>query len=311
MLEVGTGFHPELTGRENIFLNGAILGMKKAEIDRKLDEIIDFAEIEQFIDTPVKRYSSGMYVRLAFAVAAHLEPEILIVDEVLAVGDAAFQKKCLGKMGDVASAGKTILFVSHNMGVIRDLVDRVVWIDKGRIVEDGASGNIVSQYLRAGLRSDFAVVELFDHPNRLKGMKKIIKRIGLKTIDGVFKKDFSQSDEIILEIEYGSDINLAGAGFILKTDDGIRVGGYNTYMASNPPHSIPNSGRICFALPGKQLTPQNYLITVSVGSHQGTLEDKIENCLSFTMHPSDIYKTGYLLTKEDGVASLFVKTEIL
>jgi lipopolysaccharide transport system ATP-binding protein len=126
LLEVGTGFHPELTGRENIYLNGAILGMKKAEIDRKFDEIVAFAEIEKFMDTPVKRYSSGMYVRLAFAVAAHLEPEILLVDEVLAVGDAAFQKKCLGKMGDVAREGRTVLFVSHNMGVIREIALRAL-----------------------------------------------------------------------------------------------------------------------------------------------------------------------------------------
>ena len=124
LLEVGTGFHPELTGRENIYLNGAILGMRRAEIDRKFDEIVAFAEVEQFLDTPVKRYSSGMYVRLAFAVAAHLEPEILIVDEVLAVGDAAFQRKCLGKMGDVANAGRTVLFVSHNMEAIQRLCSR-------------------------------------------------------------------------------------------------------------------------------------------------------------------------------------------
>ncbi|MGC8960577.1 MAG: ABC transporter ATP-binding protein, partial [Chloroflexia bacterium] len=132
LLEVGTGFHPELTGRENIYLNGAILGMKKAEIDKKFDEIVAFAEVEKFIDTPVKRYSSGMYVRLAFAVAAHLEPEILLVDEVLAVGDAAFQKKCLGKMGDVAKGGRTVLFVSHQMNSIRKLCDRCIWLDAGR-----------------------------------------------------------------------------------------------------------------------------------------------------------------------------------
>ena len=124
LLEVGTGFHPELTGRENIFLNGAILGMKKAEIDRKFDQIVDFAEIERFIDTPVKRYSTGMYMRLAFAVAAHLEPEILLIDEVLAVGDAAFQKKCLGKLGNVAKGGRTVLFVSHNLQAVADLCSR-------------------------------------------------------------------------------------------------------------------------------------------------------------------------------------------
>ena len=140
LLEVGTGFHPELTGRENIFLNGAILGMTKDEIKRKFDEIVAFAEVEKFIDTPVKRYSSGMYVRLAFAVAAHLEPEILIVDEVLAVGDSGFQKKCLGKMQDVAEHGRTVLFVSHNMASVRALCKRVILLDKGKVVLDGQTG---------------------------------------------------------------------------------------------------------------------------------------------------------------------------
>src|SRR5262249_50707048 len=135
LLEVGTGFHPELTGRENIFLNGAILGMRKVEIDRKFDEIVEFAEVGKFLDTPVKRYSSGMYVRLAFAVAAHLEPEILIVDEVLAVGDAQFQKKCLGKMGDVVKDGRTVLFVSHNMDAVMGLCNQVLLVKGGRISE--------------------------------------------------------------------------------------------------------------------------------------------------------------------------------
>ena len=137
LLEVGTGFHPELTGRENIYLNGAILGMRKAEIDRRFDEIVAFAEIERFLDTPVKRYSSGMYVRLAFAVAAHLEPEILLVDEVLAVGDAAFQKKCLGKMGEVAREGRTVLFVSHNMATVANLCTRCILLHGGGVVVEG------------------------------------------------------------------------------------------------------------------------------------------------------------------------------
>jgi len=150
LLEVGTGFHPELTGRENITLNGAILGMKRAEIDRKFDEIVAFAEIEKFIDTPVKHYSSGMYVRLAFAVAAHLEPEILLVDEVLAVGDAAFQKKCLGKMGDVAREGRTVLFVSHNMAAIVQLCSRGVLLERGRLGHIGNADEIVRRYLAIG-----------------------------------------------------------------------------------------------------------------------------------------------------------------
>jgi lipopolysaccharide transport system ATP-binding protein len=147
LLEVGTGFHPELTGRENIFLSGSILGMKKREIELRFDEIVKFAEIEKFIDTPVKRYSSGMYVRLAFAVAAHMDTEILLVDEVLAVGDAGFQKKCLGKMGEVAKGGKTVIFVSHSMPAIESLCPRIIWIDKGKIVQDGISKQIIAEYV--------------------------------------------------------------------------------------------------------------------------------------------------------------------
>ena len=152
LLEVGTGFHPELTGRENIYLNGAILGMRKAEIDRKFDEIVAFAEIEKFLDTPVKHYSSGMYMRLAFAVASHLESEILLVDEVLAVGDAAFQKKCLGKMGEVAKQGRTVLFVSHNMAAVRSLCGRAMWLDGGQIVAAGETGEVVLNYLEQATR---------------------------------------------------------------------------------------------------------------------------------------------------------------
>ncbi|MFM6756623.1 MAG: ABC transporter ATP-binding protein, partial [Dolichospermum sp.] len=150
LLEVGTGFHPELTGRENIFLNGAILGMGKEEIKRKFDEIVAFAEVEKFLDTPVKRYSSGMYVRLAFAVAAHLEPEILIVDEVLAVGDAAFQKKCLGKMEDVGKEGRTVIFVSHQMATVTTLCQRAIWLINGKVHQEGNADWITSKYLIYG-----------------------------------------------------------------------------------------------------------------------------------------------------------------
>jgi len=160
LLEVGTGFHPELTGRENIFLNGAILGMGKAEISRKFDEIVAFAEVEKFLDTPVKRYSSGMYVRLAFAVAAHLEPEILIVDEVLAVGDASFQKKCLGKMQDVSKGGRTVLFVSHNMGAISSLCQKGIWMQQGRLIKTGPARKIVDEYLTTNSETLLKVMDL-------------------------------------------------------------------------------------------------------------------------------------------------------
>src|SRR5260370_25035928 len=154
LLEVGTGFHPELSGRENIFLNGAILGMRRAEIAHKFDEIVAFAETEKFIDTPVKRYSSGMLVRLAFAVAAHLEPEILLVDEVLAVGDVAFQKKCLGKRNDVASKGRTVLFVSHNTAAVQKLCQRAVWLESGKVKEDAAASAVLENYLHE-MQDDF------------------------------------------------------------------------------------------------------------------------------------------------------------
>jgi lipopolysaccharide transport system ATP-binding protein len=164
LLEVGTGFHPELSGRENIFLNGAVLGMRRAEIARRFDEIVEFAEIDRFLDTPVKRYSSGMYVRLAFAIAAHLEPEILIVDEVLAVGDAAFQKKCLGKMGDVAESGRTVLFVSHNMAAVRSLCSRGLMLDHGRLIEIGPIARVLDRY--AGTVETIQSTDLADRVDR-------------------------------------------------------------------------------------------------------------------------------------------------
>jgi lipopolysaccharide transport system ATP-binding protein len=167
LLEVGTGFHPELTGRENIFLNGAIMGMSVPEIRRKFDEIVAFAEIDKFLDTPVKRYSSGMYVRLAFAVAAHLQPEILVVDEVLAVGDAAFQKKCLGKMQDVASGGRTVLFVSHNMAAITRLCSRAILLKDGRVASDGRVDTVVTKYLRG--EGDSPVSVDFEASGRMPG----------------------------------------------------------------------------------------------------------------------------------------------
>jgi len=171
LLEVGTGFHPELTGSENIYLNGAILGMTKKEIKRKFDEIVAFAEVEKFLDTPVKRYSSGMYVRLAFAVAAHLEPEILIVDEVLAVGDAMFQKKCLGKMQDVGREGRTVLFVSHNMIALKSLCEKAIWINSGAMVEIGDTEKVISNYLQNGVAANMK--QIWDNPETAPGNEKV------------------------------------------------------------------------------------------------------------------------------------------
>lgn len=200
LLEVGTGFHPELTGRENIYLNGAILGMSRAEVNHKFDEIVDFSGVEKFIDTPVKRYSSGMYVRLAFSVAAHLEPDILVVDEVLAVGDAEFQKKCLGKMGSVAGEGRTVLFVSHNMSAINRLCSRAILLDKGSLVMDGKSNEVTAQYLQGADIEDGRKWALESAPGTedLKLLSVKLTRNGEKVSSSVIEV----KDELVLEMEY-------------------------------------------------------------------------------------------------------------
>jgi lipopolysaccharide transport system ATP-binding protein len=203
LLEVGTGFHPELTGRENIFLNGAILGMTKAEIKNKFDEIIAFAEIEKFLDTPVKRYSSGMYVRLAFAVAAHLEPEILLVDEVLAVGDAQFQKKCLGKMGEVAKEGRTVLFVSHNIVAVQSMCRRAIWLENGKIVEEGPSRQVVTNYAAASLKGTALSDEIWDDIETAPGNHAVrLHRVRVRPQDGCLSDPLTVQKPFLAEIEY-------------------------------------------------------------------------------------------------------------
>ena len=197
LLEVGTGFHPELTGRENIYLNGAILGMRQEEIKKKFDEIVDFAEIEGFLDTPVKRYSSGMYTRLAFAVAANLEPEVLIVDEVLAVGDAEFQKKCLGKMKDVSEHGRTVLFVSHNIGAIRQLCNRGLYLENGKVKYFGDIADAVSEYTMSSAMTSTAYV------NREPKIAKILEfqKISMHHADLEEDYDFEQDEPILIKFE--------------------------------------------------------------------------------------------------------------
>ncbi|MDP2690689.1 MAG: ABC transporter ATP-binding protein, partial [Deltaproteobacteria bacterium] len=199
LLEVGTGFHPELTGRENIYLNGSVLGMKRTEIDRKFDEIVAFSEVEKFIDTPAKHYSSGMYLKLAFAVAAHLEPEIILVDEVLAVGDAAFQKKCLGRMGTVAQEGRTVIFVSHNMGAITQLCKRALWIEGGGLKRSGPSAEIVTEYLSSGTTGNAAWVNPSAAPS---GSEARLKAARLLARDGVPSAVFAYTQPFRMEVEY-------------------------------------------------------------------------------------------------------------
>ena len=202
LLEVGTGFHPELTGRENIFLNGAILGMAKAEIQRKFDEIVAFAEVEKFLDTPVKRYSSGMYMRLAFAVAAHLEPEILVVDEVLAVGDITFQKKCLGKMEDVAAKeGRTILFVSHNMVAIKQLCTEAILLKEGKIIEQGVSSKIVDEYLIGEQhKKQDGIISKSDHYHNPLGL--LFNRVIIFDRDRQLTANLKFRDKLLILVEF-------------------------------------------------------------------------------------------------------------
>jgi lipopolysaccharide transport system ATP-binding protein len=224
LLEVGTGFHPELTGRENIYLNGAILGMKRVEIRRKFDEIVTFAEVERFIDTPVKHYSSGMYLRLAFAVAAHLDPEILIVDEVLAVGDARFQKKCVNKMQDVGQQGRTVLFVSHNMPAITRMCMRAILLDEGRMLRDGRSHQVVSAYLNTGLGMT-AAREWPDLTKAPGGEVARLHAVRLRTEDGRVTDAVDIRQSVRIEMEY----EVIKSGYILSpyydfhNEEGINI----------------------------------------------------------------------------------------
>jgi lipopolysaccharide transport system ATP-binding protein len=261
LLEVGTGFHPELTGRENIYLNGAILGMTKAEIDRKFDEIVDFAELEKFLDTPVKRYSSGMYMRLAFAVASHLEPEILLVDEVLAVGDAAFQKKCLGKMGEVAKQGRTVLFISHNMTAIRSLCGRAIWLDGGQVVGSGETGQVVLEYLQKGAISNLE--QVWPDPLTAPGNEKVkIRHARLGPLAPGEFDDISVESAIQIEFEFwiyepGIVLNFT---IHLLTIEGTYVFAASSEVKPRPRGSVTET----ITIPANLLNDGIYTLTIQV-----------------------------------------------
>jgi lipopolysaccharide transport system ATP-binding protein len=273
LLEVGTGFHPELTGRENIFLNGAVLGMKKAEITRKFDEIVAFAEIEQFLDTPVKRYSSGMYVRLAFGVAAHLEPDILVVDEVLAVGDAEFQRKCLGKMENIAGQGRTVLFVSHNMGAVESLCHRAIWLDKGQVAADGPAREVVQEYL--GSANTRAV---FYNPQPHLGYENlVIEKIVLRNGKGEETTTLTSGEEVTVEVYYNALKRLPQPYFWLAVRS--RWGfiyGANMLMDGIRPEFIEGRGMISCTFAGMRLLPQTYTFRLGV-RHANAINNYIEN----------------------------------
>jgi lipopolysaccharide transport system ATP-binding protein len=263
LLEVGTGFHQELTGRENIFLNGAILGMTRAEIVRKFDEIVAFSEIEEFLDTPVKRYSSGMYVRLAFAVAAHLEPEILIVDEVLAVGDAAFQKKCLGKMGSFAQSGRTVLFVSHNVEAIRTLCQRGIWLKDGGLHKDGKAEEILEDYFNS-TSNDLS----FSCTNPDYGL--IIQKVVLKNDRGEESGKFRPGEDLIVEISYNAE-KLVEQPYIVLGVRGIHGSCFtaNMQLDGRQPGALVGTGKLACRFKSLPLFPQSYSVRMTVKAKNG------------------------------------------
>lgn len=303
LLEVGTGFHPELTGRENIFLNGAVLGMKRAEIDRKFDEIVAFAEVAKFIDTPVKHYSSGMYVRLAFAVAAHLEPEILLVDEVLAVGDYEFQKKCLGKMREVSQSDRTVIFVSHNLGSISNLCSRVAWLDEGRLVDQGPAERVISRYVRQ--RQEDSGSLFWPDIRTAPGNENVRIRAVRVVADGAITTQVAIDHPFVIELEYWNlkEGNVLVAGFELR--DGMN----NYVLASNdrPSANASPDGwfgklrpmglyRTSCVIPGNLLNNLHYSIDVGVANSRNQWEARVADRLNII-----VYETGEMTKEYSGV----------
>jgi lipopolysaccharide transport system ATP-binding protein len=291
LLEVGTGFHPELTGRENIFLNGAILGMKRKEIELRFDEIVEFAEVEQFIDTPVKRYSSGMYLRLAFAVAAHLDPEILLVDEVLAVGDAEFQRKCLGKMSEVSEEGRTVLFVSHNMSAILNLTREAILLERGRLVEHGPTEQVVDRYLASGFSQtgeriwSAAEVPPSATPFRPSALRAL-------TAGGEVADTLRSVEPITLELEYqlADDIQGLRIGLVITTTRGeVLLTTFDTDTVDHfERYAVRPAGRYrnkCI-LPADFLNAGQYAVTVIASAFKIKRYFREDAALTFTVDPT-------------------------
>jgi lipopolysaccharide transport system ATP-binding protein len=289
LLEVGTGFHPDLTGRENILLNGAILGMRRREILKKFAQIVEFAEIGPFLDTPVKRYSSGMYVRLAFAVAAHLEPEVLIVDEVLAVGDAAFQKKCIGKIGEVARAGLTVLFVSHNMATVTAFCQRACWLDAGRIVDEGRTQDVVERYL-ASLRSNDSV-PLSDRQDRSGDGTARLTSLAITPAEG--GRVIRSSSRLKLTIGYRAETPIQHPRFMVGVEDhrGIGVCWFDSQVIDSLPDVLPAEGIVTCITDSIKLNAGQYNIHIAL-QRGGAAADYITDAGSFEIVESDVYGSG-------------------
>ncbi|MEM1211377.1 MAG: ABC transporter ATP-binding protein [Planctomycetota bacterium] len=294
LLEVGTGFHPELTGRENVYMNGSILGMTQSEIRSKFEEIVDFSEIEKFIDTPVKQYSSGMYTRLAFSVAAHLDPEILIVDEVLAVGDAAFQKKCLGKMKDVAGQGRTVLFVSHNMSAVQRLCSRCVELAGGRVVAEGASADVVQDYLVRSEDED-DVVRVADRDDRKGDGSVRLQDIWLESEDGRRQgaSVCGQPVRICMSYRVESKIDSLNFAMGVYNPDGLSITHFNTKLRPLEGKPSEGVGVVACQVDRMPLSPGTYWLNVAC-SRRGGLADHLERAAKLTVTEADFFGAGFL-----------------
>lgn len=284
LLEIGTGFHQELSGRENIYLNGTILGMKKREINKNFDGIVEFSEVGKFIDTPVKRYSSGMYVRLAFAIAAHLNPDVLIIDEVLAVGDVAFQKKCLGKMSETAQSGRTVIFVSHNMHTIQSLCTRTILLDEGKIIKDGDTHEVVSSYLKPLQEHTIeGESDLRNWPGSRKSPGKI-RATYLRTLDknGKTCSTFNIYDPITFELKI-ENISKNGfvVSFLVNDTQGTLV--YQVRSQDSPidTEHVSSSVTVQMTIPELKVVEKQYTVDVWVGNHFDKMEDLLESTIAF------------------------------
>jgi lipopolysaccharide transport system ATP-binding protein len=290
LLEVGTGFHPELTGRENIYLNGSILGMSRREIGKKFDEIVDFAEIEKFLDTPVKRYSSGMYVRLAFSVAAHLEPEILIIDEVLAVGDAAFQQKCIDKMRRVAHNGRTVLFVTHHMATVLKLCTKAVQLTQGKVVAAGLATEIVKNYLAEGLSKQEPIADLSRRRREadLHGRAKILScEFHGHDSSLPWASEFGEGIGFTLTVEVSSLLDFLEFGFGLFTSTGFEIASAISTDSLPPGEVGPGRYRCELWIDGLRLMPGQYFFGFGIRSGSG-MEDYVPEAVHFDVLPTEV-----------------------
>lgn len=296
LLEVGTGFHGDLTGRENIFLNGSILGMSKKEINARFDEIVAFSEVEKFLDTPVKRYSSGMYVRLAFAVAAHLDPEILIVDEVLAVGDAAFQKKCLGKMREISGDGKTILFVSHNMAAIQNLCNKSVVLKQGKIdFELNDTDQAIRHYIKEGIA--MGKTRLSERKDRDGEGKVRLDSVHLADASGNDVNGIKSGEEINFVVGTridGGKINNIGISITVYSDEGAEMMTLANHVSDEPFVTLNENNKIVCNIKKFPLTKGDYVANLSLYK-DNILQDIVKEGFSFTVYEGDFYGTGKIL----------------